>query len=225
MPRENLDRYALAARIHDLLAPELGAEGWDLVDVRVFPGGGRLQVRLYVDLPGEARIDLDGCAGASRSASMFLEETDLFPGAWVLEVSSPGIRRPLRTEAHFAAAVGRDVELKWRPAEVPTARPATLRGRLDRVEGGVLTVVPVAAQDAEDAPQPVAVSIAEVLEANLDHDFDVQAVIREDRRQRKQSRREERAARKKGRGTAKPGKRSTESAPAAPDAHDERDGS
>jgi len=199
VPRENLDRYALAARINDLLASELEAEGWELVDVRVFQGGGRLQVRLYVDLPGENRIDLDGCARASRAASMFLEESDVFPGAWVLEVSSPGIRRPLRTEAHFAAVVGRDVELKWRPPEAPTSRPQSLRGRLDGVADGILTVTPAGPQDTADEPAPeqVAVALAAVLEANLDHDFDAQAVIREDRRKRKEDRRQKRADRKK----------------------------
>ena len=48
MARENLDRYALAARIHDLLAPELGAEGWDLVDVRIFRGGGLTKDAVYL---------------------------------------------------------------------------------------------------------------------------------------------------------------------------------
>ncbi len=219
MPRENLDRYALAARIHDLLAPELGAEGWDLVDVRVFRGGGRLQVRLYVDLPGEERIDLDGCARASRAASMFLEESDLFPEAWVLEVSSPGIRRPLRVEAHFAAAVGRNVELKWRPLDAPTSRPQSLRGRLDSVTDGVLTVTPAVSQDggAATESEPMAVPIAAVLEANLDHEFDAQAVIREDRRQRKEDRRNKRAARKKARGKKSGGRNADHDSPAAQD--------
>ena len=170
LTRDNLDRYALAARIHDLLATELGAEGWELVDVRVFRGGGRLQVRLYVDLPGEERIDLDGCASASRTASMLLEEADLFGGAWVLEVSSPGIRRPLRTEEHFRAVVGRDVELKWRPLDRPTARPQNLRGRLEAVEEGRLEITPVASQDAAEAlaPEPVTVPLAAVLEGAVD---------------------------------------------------------
>jgi ribosome maturation factor RimP len=208
VPRDkNPDRYVLAARIHDLLAPELSAEGWELVDVRVFRGGGRLQVRLYVDLPGDERIDLDGCARASRTASMFLEEADLFDGAWVLEVSSPGIRRPLRTPAHFAAVVGRDVELKWRAPEAPTARPRNLRGRLESIEDGTLVIVPVAPQDAaegakneaDETVEAVRVPLTAVLEANLDHDFDAQAVIREDRRRRKEERRSKRAARKKPR--------------------------
>ena len=114
MTRENQDRYAVAARIRALLEPEMAAEGWQLVDVRVFPGGGRLQVRLYVDLPGDERIDLDGCARASRSAGMFLEEADIFAGAWVLEVSSPGLERKLRKPAHYVKSIGREVKIKAR---------------------------------------------------------------------------------------------------------------
>jgi len=208
LPPENLDRYALATRIHDLLAAELVAEGWELVDVRVYRGGGRLQVRLYVDVAGEGRIDLDGCARASRAAGMFLEESDLFQEPWVLEVSSPGVRRPLRTAAHFAAAVGQDVELKWRPLDAPASRPRNLRGRLCGVADGVLTVAPAAAEDAGAAAPAVSVPLASVLEANLDHDFDAQAVIREDRRRRKDDKRARRAQRRGG-GRGQPG-------PAAP---------
>ena len=198
MSQENVDRYALAARVHALLEPELAAEGWQLLDVRVFRGGGRLQVRLYVDLAGDERIDLDGCAAASRSASMLLEEADPFSGAWVLEVSSPGIRRPLRTGAHFAAVVGQPVELKWRP--VPGGDARNLRGTLTAVDRGELTIAPAAPQDAPEAPEPVTVPLAAVLEANLDRDFDAQAVIREDRRRRKQLKRDRRAARRGGKG-------------------------
>jgi len=215
---ESHDRYAQAARIHALLAPELAAEGWDLVDVRIFRGGGRLQVRLYVDLAGEGRIDLDGCARASRTASMFLEEADPFSGPWVLEVSSPGIRRPLRTEAHFAAARGREVTVKWRAAGM--ADPAQLRGQLERIEDGVLVIQPPARQDepGAPAPEPVQVPVASVLEANLEHDFDVQEVIRRDRRRKKQERQEQRQARR-GRGRNRPG------GPDRDDDDQERDGS
>ena len=202
MPSDNVDRYALAARMLAHLTPELAAEGWDLLDVRIFQGGGRLQARLYVDLPGPERINLDGCAAASRTASHLLEEADLFPGAWVLEVSSPGIRRPLRREEHFVAVIGQNVEVKWRPLG-GGGRPLNLRGRLDAVVDGVLTITPVAPQAAaaeqtEEAPPAVQLPLAAVLEANLDHEFDVQAVIREDRRRRKEDKREVRRSRRKG---------------------------
>lgn len=183
---ERIDTRQAAARIIALLEAELAAEGYDLLDVRIFRGGGRLQVRLYLDLAAAADeaggITLDQCAAASRTVGMLLEEADLFGGHYVIEVSSPGIRRPLRTAAHFAAAVGQDIELK-------TAE-GRLKGRLTACADGVLTLLPA----GEDAA-PRTLRLGEVREANLDPEFDVQALINADRRRRKDDKRRERAER------------------------------
>jgi ribosome maturation factor RimP len=207
---DELDRYALADRLFELLAPDLAAEAVELVDVRVFRGGGRLQVRLSVDRAGGEAIDLDGCATASRTAGMLLEEADLMAGPYVLEVSSPGVRRPLRTDAHLQAAVGRDVALVVRGGE---RRPRRLRGRLEAFGGGRLTVAPLqtgADAAAAEAPArgaeaggpgaqpygpPEVIARADVLEANLDTELDVQALINADRRRRKQQKRQARQQR------------------------------
>jgi len=93
-----------------LLEEELAAIGYELIDVRLFLGGGRLSIRVYLDREGG--IDLDACARASRTIDLLLEESRLIDEAYVIEVSSPGVRRPLRTRAHFAAAVGAQVEVK-----------------------------------------------------------------------------------------------------------------
>jgi ribosome maturation factor RimP len=200
------ERYTLAARIMNYLAPELSEEGFDLVDVRVFQGGGRQQVRLYVDRPGEGRIDLEGCAEASRSASLLLDAVDDFSGPWVLEVSSPGINPPLRREAHFIEAIGCVIRLKWLAPEDPARRPLNLRGRLLDVVDGMLSIAPNAKQDGPDLERddtaasvmdPVSVPISRVLEANLDQEFDVQAAIRQDRQRRKQAKSAERGARRR----------------------------
>lgn len=232
MAAEELDRYALADRLFALLADELTAEGLELVDVRIFRGGGRLQVRLYVDAPGEERIDLDGCMRASRSAGMVLEAADPIAGPYVLEVSSPGVRRPLRTDAHLAEAVGRPVELRVRG----DGKPRRLRGRLDAWDGEALLVAPleaggdpIADEATDGEPEPAAVGdesaatpsppVArrygtptpirrrDVLEANLDEDLDVQALINADRRRHKEEKRqlrEERKAKPRGRVRPKP---------------------
>ena len=67
------DLKEMAARIIDLLEPELVADGFDLLDVRIFRGGGRLQLRIYVDLL-EGGISLDQVAKASRTIGMLLED-------------------------------------------------------------------------------------------------------------------------------------------------------
>jgi len=61
-------------------------------------------VRLYID--AEAGITLDDCERVSRAVSDLLDEADPLPGQYTLEVSSPGIERPLRTAEHFAPYLG-----------------------------------------------------------------------------------------------------------------------
>ncbi len=188
-----LDRYALAARIRELLEDELAASGFELLDARVYRGGGRLQVRIYVDAPGG--VDLEGCARASRSVDPLLEESDLLGERYVIEVSSPGVRRPLRKPEHFARHVGETVDLRGGDPRDPWR----LRGRLLGAEADRLLIRPEAEAEAEPEgqPEPPArpVALGEILEADLDPDFDPRALIQADRRRRKEQRRQEREER------------------------------
>ena len=185
---ERLDPRQAAGRIIALLEAELAAAGYELIDVRIFRGGGRLQVRLYLDTAAGG-ITLDQCAEASRTVGMLLEEADLFSGRYVIEVSSPGIRRPLRTAAHFARAVGQNLDVK--------TAAGRFKGRLAAFADGKLTIEPAVA-DAD----PVTVRLGEIREANLDPEFDAQALINADRRRRKEEkrrRREDRGGSKRSR--------------------------
>jgi ribosome maturation factor RimP len=179
---KRLDPKDLAARVIELLEPELAAGGYDLLDVRVFRGGGRHQFRIYLDLPGGG-ITLDQVTAASRTAGMLLEEADLIPGQYVIEVSSPGIRRPLRTTDHFAAAVGEKVDLK-----VARKDARRIRGVLEAVDDDILTV---AVGDGDETTR-VTVDLAAVQEANLDPEFDAQALINADRRRKREEKRSRR---------------------------------
>jgi ribosome maturation factor RimP len=166
----------------------LAGAGYDLLDVRIFRGGGRLQVRVYLDT-AEGGITLDQCAEASRTVGMLLEEADLFSGRYVIEVSSPGIRRPLRTAAHFVQAVGQNLDVK--------TAAGRFKGRLAAFADGKLTIETGGADAA-----PVTIRLGEIREANLDPEFDAQALINADRRRRKEEkrrRREERGGGKRGR--------------------------
>jgi ribosome maturation factor RimP len=191
-PAVILDRYALSRDVIELLEEDLQASGFELLDVRIFRGGGRLQVRIYVDT--ESGIDLDGCARASRTAEMLLEESRLFTDRYVIEVSSPGVRRPLRKPAHFAAVRGQIVEARLGPQD----EPRRIRGQL--IEAGELEcVVRVPNADLDGTAgvdEDVRLAYADMLEANLDPEFDAQALIQADRRQRKEQRRQERQERR-----------------------------
>jgi len=188
----------IARQVINLLEAELATGGYDLLDVRVFLGGGRFQIRIFVDKLATADeagggIALSEVARASRTAGMLLEEADLFAAPYVVEVSSPGIRRPLRTRGHYEAVCGEKIDLK-------VAGSSRVRGVLQEVADDELVVL---LSEGETEPEVVRVKLERVLEGNLDPEFDVQAIINADRRQRKdakrQIRQEKAGKRKKGR--------------------------
>jgi len=187
------DLKQMAARIIDLLESELAAADFDLLDVRIFQGGGRFQLRIYVDLK-EGDISLGQVASAARTVGMLLEEADPFPGQYVIEVSSPGIRRPLRKLKHYQAVVGQKVDLK---VMGPGSR--RVRGILRELDGDMLlvAVTPGDQAEPEETPEEIKVPLRKVLEGNLDPEFDAQALINADRRRRKDEKRTKRQAKKK----------------------------
>ena len=96
-------------QIRALVAPLLEAEGYELYDVE--DAGAVL--RVLVDRPGG--IDLEAVSVATRLVSDAIDEADALDGPTTLEVSSPGLERPLRTPAHFAGAIGSRVSVKTVP--------------------------------------------------------------------------------------------------------------
>ena len=82
-----------------LLEPPVGALGYELVDVEFASAGSGGLLRLYIDAP--AGITVDDCERVSHRVSEILDVADPIPGAYTLEVSSPGLDRILRTRGHF----------------------------------------------------------------------------------------------------------------------------
>lgn len=99
----------VSGRVRQLVEPMLAVEGFELVDVEHF---GKV-LRITVDKEGG--IDLDTIAEVSRRVSDELDRDDVVPGRYTLEVSSPGVERPLRTPAQFQRFVGSAVAVKTRP--------------------------------------------------------------------------------------------------------------
>jgi ribosome maturation factor RimP len=97
-------------RLIAILEPKVAELGYELVELEN-PSG---LVRIYIDhlVPAARSITVDDCERVSKQVSLVLDATDPIPGHYTLEVSSPGIERPLRTAAHFAAAVGKRVKLE-----------------------------------------------------------------------------------------------------------------
>lgn len=90
-----------------LLRPVVEELGYVLWEVECAAGRGSGFVRLYID--AEAGVTLDDCERVSRAVSEVLDREDPVAGQYTLEVSSPGLERPLRTAAHFARFVGETV--------------------------------------------------------------------------------------------------------------------
>jgi ribosome maturation factor RimP len=123
----------VAASVHDLVAPLVVAEDLELVDVRYT--GSQLQV--FVDRSGG--IDLDTLGRLTTRISRLLDEHDPIPGRYALEVSSPGVERPLRTPEHFARFVGTTISVKTKPHVAGERRE---RGTLDAADRDGIVITP-----------------------------------------------------------------------------------
>lgn len=85
------------------------ANALEFVELALQPFAGRLAVRVLIDQPGGG-ITIDECARINRLIGDTTEEKNLIPQQYVIEVSSPGIDRPMRVKADFARAVGRNAK-------------------------------------------------------------------------------------------------------------------
>ena len=112
----------LVSSITETLEPVAAAAGFDLEGVEIVPAGKRTVLRLIVDR--DDGIDLDAVAVASREFSAALDAGSVMGDApYVLEVTSPGVDRPLTSPRHWRRNVGRLVE-------VPLSDGSTVRGRV-----------------------------------------------------------------------------------------------
>jgi len=116
----------------ELLNGEFARAGYEIEDVSIDTGSRPPRIRITAD--GDRPLDLDGVAELSRSASAVLDAVDTGDIAYDLEVSSPGVDRPLTAEKHFQRARRRKVELDL-------ADGSTVTGRLGATADGVADLV------------------------------------------------------------------------------------
>lgn len=93
-----------------LLLPLMEEYRFELVDVEYVKEGGNWYLRAYIDKPGG--ITVDDCEVVSRRLSDLLDEKDFIDDAYILEVSSPGLGRPLKKDKDFARSIGEEVEIR-----------------------------------------------------------------------------------------------------------------
>lgn len=97
-------------KTEELLQPLIEQHQFELVDVEYVKEGGSWYLRAYIDKPGG--ITVDDCEVVSRALSDLLDEHDFIEEAYILEVSSPGLGRPLKKDKDFARSVGEEIEIK-----------------------------------------------------------------------------------------------------------------
>lgn len=99
-----------------LVSPIVEKYGFELVDVEYVKEGGSFYLRAYIDKPGG--ITVDDCETVSRDFSDKLDEADFIEEAYIMEVSSPGLGRPLKKEKDFKRSIGKEVEIRtYRPID------------------------------------------------------------------------------------------------------------
>jgi ribosome maturation factor RimP len=99
----------VAARIEGLLHDVVEAKGLELLHVEYRPRGATSLLKVYVDKLGG--VNLEDCERVSKHISVLLDVEDLIPHHYVLEVSSPGIERPLFRESDYQRFIGKEIRL------------------------------------------------------------------------------------------------------------------
>ena len=90
--------------------PIIEANKFELVDVEYVKEGGNWYLRAYIDKEGG--ITVDDCEVVSRALGELLDQEDFIEEAYILEVSQPGLGRPLKKEKDFARSIGEEVEIR-----------------------------------------------------------------------------------------------------------------
>lgn len=159
-----VDRQRLLA----VVDPVVRAHGAELVDVELKNENGWV-LRVYVEKLGatenrlttkDAAVDLELCAGIARDLSPALDVADPIPSRYSLEVSSPGVERPLKTAADYARFAGHKAKLKLDKGLIGQK---VIVGTLGPVQGGVVAI--------DDGSRTFEVPLEDVLAARLVFEF------------------------------------------------------
>lgn len=139
----------------------IAREGFELVDLEMVSDRGRQILRLYIDTipPGtkERGVTVENCSDVSRVVSDLLDVEDMIPSEYVLEVSSPGLFRPLTKNEHFDRAIGERVKVKT----------------FDKIEGRRVFIGPLTKREGDAITVRVdgvefSIDLSKVAKANLE---------------------------------------------------------
>jgi ribosome maturation factor RimP len=158
---ENI-KQTVEARAQELLEPLVAGEGLELLEVEFVREREGWVLRLFIDKPG-GRVGLDECSQVSRAVDTVLDVEDIVPHEYNLEVSSPGVNRPLKKPAHYERVKGQKIKVKtFGPIGEPPRKNFT--GTLTEVAADAISV------DVEGAGN-FRISFKDIAKANLEFEF------------------------------------------------------
>jgi ribosome maturation factor RimP len=154
-----MDKSSIVDRVR--IAAEKAAEtgGIEIVNVELAGTKAEAVLRIYIDKEGG--VTLEDCGQVSREVEAILDEEDFIPTRYVLEVSSPGIERPLFSKADFVRFTGQLAKIRTREA---VGEQRTFVGVITEIDGDTITV-------DDRTSGPVSFDYANVEKANLKIDL------------------------------------------------------
>lgn len=153
-----MNRAAIEQKVEGILGPLLEGEGFSLVDIEYTRERSGWVLRVLIDR--KEGITLDDCARVSREFGQLLDVEDIIPTSYRLEVSSPGLDRPLKKEEDFVKYSGRRVRIKTK--DQVSGRRNFKGALLDCTEGKIMVKV--------DGSEVFTIPLSSILKANLEVD-------------------------------------------------------
>lgn len=158
--RTSANRQGIEQKVVELCEPLIAAEGLELLELEFQREHGGWVLRLFIDNPA-GPVGVDECALASRAVDKALDVEDVIPHEYSLEVSSPGLNRPLKKLAHYQKVKGQQVRIKtFAPLFEPPRK--NFLGTLSDVSSDAVTV------DVEGAG-PFTILLKDIARANLEY--------------------------------------------------------
>ena len=133
---EKMKETNTEGKVRNLLTQVIEETGVELVDIEFAKEGQNWYLRIYIDKNNG--ITIDDCEKTSRIAEKILDEKDIIEQAYILEVSSPGIDRPIKKDEDFEKFAGEIVDIKLYKA---IDKQKEFQGALKGLEGSIVTIV------------------------------------------------------------------------------------
>ncbi|MEK6682824.1 MAG: ribosome maturation factor RimP [Nitrospirota bacterium] len=156
---EKLDKKDTGTAIRDIIIPILNSFGFELVDMEYKKSGPRWFLRVFIDKKGG--VSLDDCETASTHISQVLDVEDTIPHTYILEVSSPGLDRPLKRIEDYQRETGKLVRIN---TYKPINNQREFFGRILGVEGELIKI-------ADRKIGEIEILLSDIAKARLDVEF------------------------------------------------------